>query len=300
MQKMMPEHQYLKLLRDLIDVGDPRMDRTGVGARTIAGASLRFDLSDGSVPALTTKKVLWKSAAIELLWFLSGSTNIRPLVEQGVHIWTDWPLEKYRKHLGKDISRDDFERMVLEDNDFAEEWGSVGPSYGKAWVAWDTPDGVVNQVEETIRQLKENPYSRRNLFHAWNVAYLKDAVLPPCHMVYQWIVTEEDKLNLIHFQRSCDTFLGLGFNLVQQGIFLHMMAQQTGLRTGDFQWFGGDTHIYENHLDAAEKQLSREVLSPFPKIRFNRTPKDIFSYRIEDIELVGYDPQGFIKAPVAV
>lgn len=293
------ENQYLNLLRKLIDRGSPRMDRTGVGTRALFGEGMRFDLSDGSIPLLTTKKVLWRPAAIELLWFLSGSENIRPLVQQGVHIWTDWPLAKYRKATGEDLPRDEFEQRIVEDEGFAREWGGVGPSYGSQWRNYRTRSGgSIDQVAETIRLLKEEPYSRRNLFHAWNVEDLPKMALPPCHLLYQWFV-DNGKLNLMMVQRSVDFYLGCAWNILECSMLLRMIADQTGLEPGEFQWFGGDVHLYENHVEAAEKQLSREPKG-FPKFVLKRKPDSIDGYVVDDFEVVGYDPHGFIKAPVAV
>lgn len=296
---MTQEHQYLDLLRRLIDTGSRRMDRTGVGTRALFGQGLRFDLSDGTIPLMTTKKVLWKPIAAELLWFLTGDTNIRPLVAQGVHIWTDWPLAKYRKETGREVSRDDFERRVLEDEGFAEKWGDLGPVYGAQWRRWRTRSGgVIDQVAETVRLLKEDPYSRRNLFHAWNVEDLPEMALPPCHHTYQWLC-KDGKLNLVLYQRSADCYLGLPFNCASATLMLRMIADQCGLEPGELQWFGGDVHIYENHIEAAEKQLSRQPKG-FPKLAVKRRPDSIDGYRLDDFEIVGYDPHGFIPAPVAV
>lgn len=294
-----PEHQYLGLLRRLIEEGSSRMDRTGVGTRALFGTSMRFDLSDGTVPLLTTKKVLWRAAVVELLWFLSGSDSIRPLLEQDVHIWTDWPLARYRRDTGEDIGRSEFESRVLTDDAFEEKWGRLSYPYGVLWRKWPTKDGgTIDQVAETLRKLREDPYSRRNLFHAWNVEFIDRSTLPPCHMVYQWGVSE-GRLNLVMYQRSVDVLLGLPFNIFSCAVLLRMMAEQAGLEPGEFQWFGGDTHLYENHLEAARTQLSREPKG-FPRLVLKRRPDCIDGYRPSDFEVEGYDPHPFIKAPVAV
>ncbi|HLU91509.1 MAG TPA: thymidylate synthase, partial [Pedomonas sp.] len=183
-----PEQQYLDLLRRLLEEGDQRMDRTGVGTRSLFGEVLRFDLADG-LPLLTTKQVFWKPAVREMLWFLTGDTNIRPLVAQGVKIWTDWPLAKYRRETGEEISQADFERRIVEDEAFAAKWGDLGPVYGKQWRRWQGPDGREHdQIGTLIDTLRTNPSSRRMLFHGWNVAEVGDMALPPCHLLYQYHV----------------------------------------------------------------------------------------------------------------
>lgn len=294
-----PERQYLDLLSRLLDQGSRRIDRTGVGTRALFGTSMRFDLSDGTVPLLTTKKVLWRQAAIEMLWFLSGSTSIRPLVEQGVHIWTDWPLAKYQKETGETISRAEFEARILADSEFSGLWSGIGRSYGAQWRQWPKRDGgTIDQVAETIRLIKEDPYSRRILFHAWNVEDLPDMSIPPCHLLYQWFI-DDGRLNLALYQRSVDFVLGNPFNVFAGGLLLRMMADQCGLKPGEFQWFGGDTHLYENHVEAAREQLRREPKG-FPKLVIKRMPDSIDGYVIDDFEVVGYEPAAFIKAAVAV
>lgn len=294
-----PEFQYLDLLKDVWETGSERIDRTGVGTRAKAGTMMRFDLSDGTVPILTTKKVRWRDALIEMLWFLSGDTNIRSLVSQGVRIWTDWPLDRYRKATGENISKEEFEARILEDEDFAKAHGSIGYCYGAQWRAWHTPEGgTIDQVAETIRLLREDPYSRRNLFHAWNVADLPSMALAPCHMVYQWFVAD-GRLHLVLYQRSADTVLGVPFNLAGASFLLRMLAQQADLEPGTFTWFGGDTHVYLNHAHVVEEQTRREP-RPFPKLALRRRPATIDDYSVDDFELIGYDPHPFIKAPVAV
>ena len=204
-----PERQYLDALARAWAEGDERRDRTGVGTRSLFGVTMRFDLSDGTVPLLTTKRIFWKSAVKELIWFLSGDTNIRPLVEQGVHIWTDWPLDRYRRATGEAIDRDAFEARIVEDAAFAREWGDLGPVYGRQWVAWpDGQGGTINQIERLVDGLRNNPASRRHIFTGWNVAELDRMALPPCHMTYQYHVAD-GRLSGILYQRSCD--LGLGF-----------------------------------------------------------------------------------------
>lgn len=293
-----PEQQYLDLLRQILDSGDERSDRTGVGTRSLFGALMRFDLAQG-FPLLTTKRVFWKTSFREMLWFLTGGTNIRPLVEQGVHIWTDWPLKAYRDASGEDISRDDFERRIIDDAQFAAQWGELGPVYGKQWRRWVGPDGREHdQIAQLISQIKSNPASRRLLFHAWNVAEVDQMALPPCHMVYQFHVAG-DRLSCLLFQRSADVLLGLPFNLAGAGALTHMLAQQCSLKPGHLVWTGGDVHLYLNHVDQAREQLTRTP-RPFPTLTLLRHPASIDDYRIEDFEMQGYDPHAHISAPVAV
>ena len=295
-----PEYQYLDLLTQVLDRGDERLDRTGVGTRSIFGAMVRFDLSDGSVPILTTKRVYWKTAVKEMLWFLTGGTNLRPLLLENVRIWTDWPLATYRRETGENVSQEDFERRIVEDAPFAARWGELGPVYGKQWRRWLGADGREHdQIGTLIRMLRENPASRRMLFHGWNVPELSEMALPPCHMVYQYHVTSDGRLNCLLFQRSVDLLLGAAFNYVGATALQLMLAQQTGLRPGELIWVGGDVHLYLNHLEQAREQLTREP-RPFPQMRLTRTPASIDDYRIDDFEVEGYSPHAAIKASVAV
>jgi thymidylate synthase len=294
------EHQYLDLMAQILAHGDERIDRTGVGTRSIFGASVRFNLSDGSVPILTTKRVFWKPAVREMLWFLTGGTNIQDLLRQNVTIWTDWPLATYRTQTGDTISQQDFEARIVEDDVFAAKWGELGPVYGKQWRRWLGPDGVEHdQIANVIEQLKSNPSSRRMLFHAWNPAEIGSMALPPCHMVYQYHVTSDGRLNCLLYQRSCDLLLGAPFNFIGACALQLMLAQQAGLTPGEFVWVGGDVHLYLNHLEQAQTQMAREP-RPFPKMRLARHAASIDDYRIEDFVLDGYDPHPAIKAPVAV
>jgi thymidylate synthase len=294
------EHQYLDLMDQILEVGDQRIDRTGVGTKSIFGASVRFNLADGSVPILTTKRVFWKPAVREMLWFLTGGTNIQALLRQGVTIWTDWPLANYRTQTGDTISQQDFEARIVADDTFAATWGELGPVYGKQWRRWLGPDGIEHdQIASVIDQLKNNPASRRMLFHAWNPAELSGMALPPCHMVYQYHVTSDGRLNCLLYQRSCDLLLGAPFNFIGACALQLMLAQQAGLTPGEFVWVGGDVHLYLNHLEQAKTQMAREP-RPFPKMRLARQAASIDDYRIEDFVLEGYDPHPAISAPVAV
>lgn len=295
-----PEYQYLDLLEQVLERGDERKDRTGVGTRSIFGSMVRFDLSDGTMPILTTKRVYWKTAIKEMLWFLTGTTNIQDLLRENVKIWSDWPLAKYRAETGDEISQADFEQRVLDDDAFAQRWGDLGPVYGKQWRRWRGADGQdYDQIADLIETLRHNPASRRMLFHGWNVAELDSMALPPCHMVYQYHVTSDGRLNCLLFQRSVDLLLGAAFNYVGAAALQLMLAQQAGLRPGELVWVGGDTHLYLNHIDQARLQIAREP-RPLPKVSLSRKPETIDGYRIEDFQVEGYTPHDAIKADVAV
>lgn len=295
-----PEQQYLDLLAHILEKGDKRVDRTGVGTLSVFGAMCRFDLSDGQVPILTTKRVYWKTAVKEMLWFLTGGTNIQPLLRENVKIWTDWPLAKYRKATGEAIAQDEFEARVLADDAFAAQWGELGPVYGKQWRRWLGADGTEHdQIADVIDALKHNPASRRILFHAWNVPDIPDMALPPCHMVYQFHTTSDGRLNCMMYQRSCDILLGAPFNFTGAVALQAMLAQQAGLRLGEFVWAGGDVHLYLNHVEQAKLQLARDP-RPAPVMRLLRQPDSIDGYTIDDFEVSGYDPHPPIKADVAV
>jgi thymidylate synthase len=302
------EWQYLDLMRRIWEQGDERVDRTGVGTRSLFGAEIRFDLSGGLMPLLTTKRVYWKTATRELLWFLTGETNIRPLCAQGVEIWTDWPLDRFRRTTGETISREDFSKRVVADESFALQWGDLGPVYGKQWVDWPTyepaGDGLyrkgpgINQVAQIVESLKNNPGSRRHILEGWNVAELDAMALPPCHKTYQFHVSG-NRLSGLLYQRSCDLGLGFAFNMWSLALMTRMLAQQTGLEVGDAVWMGGDVHLYLNHASLVEEQLAR-VPSGMARLTIERQPESLFDYRIEDFEVDGYSPQAHIPAPVAV
>ena len=303
-------------MRRIWEDGDERIDRTGVGTRSVFGAMLRFDLSGGHVPLLNTKRVFWKAAAREMLWFLTGETNIRPLLQQGVTIWSDWPLARYRKATGEQVEQADFERRIVADEGFAKKWGGLGPVYGKQWVDWPTyeygPDGKyrkgpgINQVAQVVESLRTNPGGRRHIIEGWNVAELDRMALPPCHKTYQFHVAGQGanreapaRLNCLLYQRSCDVALGLPFNLFGAALLARMIAQQAGYEPGELVWTGGDTHLYLNHDELVAEQLSREPAGE-PKLEILGKPDSIFDYRFEDFAVRGYQPQGAIRAPVAV
>ena len=262
--------QYLDLMRHVRDKGTVKGDRTGTGTLSVFGYQMRFDLRDG-FPLVTTKKLHLRSIIHELLWFLSGDSNIRYLKENGVSIWDDW----------------------------ADENGDLGPVYGVQWRRWPTPDGrTVDQVAEVMRQLRETPDSRRIMLSAWNVAELDKMALPPCHCLFQFYVAE-GRLSCQLYQRSCDIFLGVPFNIASYALLTHMLAQQADLDVGDFVWTGGDCHLYSNHLTQADEQLRRQPL-PLPRLAIHRRPDSIFDYRYEDFEILNYESHPHIKAAVAV
>jgi thymidylate synthase len=303
-----PERQYLALMRRIWTRGSERQDRTGIGTRSIFGATLRFDLSLGYAPLLTTKRVYWKTATREMLWFLTGQTNIRQLVLQGVKIWNEWPHARYVRETGDSIGLDDFVQRIADDPHFALQWGDLGPVYGKQWVDWPTylpaengmfrPGPGINQVAQVIESLRKNPGSRRHIIEGWNVAELDRMALPPCHKTYQFHVAD-NRLNCLLYQRSCDVALGLPFNLWSGALLQRMIAEQTDLEAGEFVWTGGDVHLYLNHAHLIEEQLAREPQGR-PRLEIVRRPSSIFDYDLEDFVVHNYAPHGAIKAPVAV
>ncbi|MEG9268435.1 thymidylate synthase [Qipengyuania sp. Mu-71] len=308
MSESHPEQQYLDLMRRIWTAGDERMDRTGVGTRSVFGAMLRFDLAGGAMPLVTTKRVYWKTATRELLWFLTGNTNIRPLVLQGVKIWNEWPHARYVAKTGEQLPLEKFVQRIADDEAFAARWGDLGPVYGKQWVDWPTfeaqgdgtyrPGPGINQITQVVESLRTNPGSRRHIIEGWNVAELDAMALPPCHKTYQFHVAG-DRLNCLLYQRSCDVALGLPFNLWSAALLTRMIAQQVGLEPGELVWTGGDTHLYLNHEGLIDEQLSREPQGR-PRLEIVRRPPSIFDYTIEDFEVHDYTPLAPIKAPVAV
>ena len=262
--------QYLELMRHVRDNGSVKTDRTGTGTLSVFGHQMRFDLSEG-FPLVTTKKLHLRSIIHELLWFLSGDSNIAYLKENGVSIWNDW----------------------------ADENGELGPVYGVQWRRWPTPDGrTVDQISQIMQQLKDTPDSRRILLSAWNVAEIDNMALPPCHCLFQFYVAD-GKLSCQLYQRSCDIFLGVPFNIASYALLTHMLAQQADLAVGDFVWTGGDCHLYSNHLEQADQQLTREPL-PLPRLAIKRRPDSIFDYQFDDFEILNYESHPHIKATVAV
>ncbi len=303
------EQQYLDLMRRIWTEGSLQHDRTGVGTKALFGATMRFSLADNQVPLLTTKRVFWKTAAREMLWFLTGDTNIRSLLQQDVRIWSDWPLARYRSETGIDITQTDFEERIVADIDFAEKWGNLGPVYGAQWVNWPKynrrDDGLysradtgINQVELLVDALRNNPGSRRHIIEGWNVAELDQMALPPCHKTYQFQVAD-GKLNGLLYQRSCDLGLGFAFNIFSTALLTRMLAQQSGYEPGEIIWQGGDVHLYLNHAELVEAQLAR-IPNGAPRLHLVGRPNSIFDYSIENFEVRDYSPQRHIGAPVAV
>lgn len=262
--------QYEKLLRHVYENGHQKTDRTGVGTRSVFGYQMRFDLSEG-FPLVTTKKLHIRSIVHELLWFLSGSGNIGYLHDNKVSIWDEW----------------------------ADENGDLGPVYGVQWRSWPTPDGRhIDQITNAVDLIKNHPDSRRIIVCSWNVADIDRMALPPCHCLFQFYVAD-GKLSCQLYQRSCDIFLGVPFNIASYALLTHMMAQQCDLEPGEFIWTGGDCHIYNNHFEQTVEQLSREP-RPYPKLVIKRRPASIFDYKFEDFEITDYNPWPHIKAPIAV
>lgn len=286
--------QYLDLCRYILENGHQKADRTGTGTISVFGYQMRFNLSEG-FPLLTTKRVHLKSIIHELLWFISGSTNIRPLVLNDVRIWNDWPYAKYSK--SKDFQGEtieEFAEKIKNDEKFAEVWGDLGPVYGKQWRNFDG----VDQLSNLIQEIKTNPNSRRLIISAWNPKEVADMALPPCHSFMQFYVNE-GKLSCQLYQRSGDVFLGVPFNIASYSLFTMMIAQVCGLEPGDFVHTLGDAHIYLNHLEQVNRQLKRTP-RPLPQMKINPNVKSIFDFKYEDFELVGYDPYKGIKGKVAV
>ncbi len=262
--------QYLDMMRLVRETGARKEDRTGTGTLSVFGHQMRFDLAQG-FPLVTTKKLHIRSIVHELLWFLSGDSNIRYLKENGVSIWDEW----------------------------ADENGNLGPVYGVQWRSWPTPDGrKIDQIAQIVDQLRNNPDSRRIILSAWNVAEIDNMALPPCHCLFQFYVAD-GKLSCQLYQRSCDIFLGVPFNIASYALLTHMLAQQADLNVGEFIWTGGDCHLYLNHLEQADEQLAREPL-PLPTLAIKRRPPSIFDYEYDDFEILNYESHPHIKAAVAV
>jgi thymidylate synthase len=292
--------KYLDYLQDILDHGTEHADRTGTGTIRVFGRQLRFNLTEG-FPLLTTKRVWMRGVTEELLWFLSGATNIQPLVQAGVSIWTDWPLERYREETDDDITQEAFEERIAEDDAFAEQWGDLGPVYGKQWRDFEGPERRVDQIARLIEDLRENPHSRRHVVSAWNPAQIEDMSLPPCHYAFQCFVEGEPgngKLSLMWQQRSVDSFLGLPFNIASYALLTHMLAQQADLTPHELIFHGGDCHIYKNHVQQVEEQLSR---TPYDRPTLHlRERETIDAYTTDDVTIEDYEHHPALTAPIAV
>lgn len=262
--------QYLDLMRDILEHGTRKSDRTGTGTLSVFGRQMHFDLSQG-FPLVTTKKLHLRSIIYELLWFLNGDTNIKYLNDHGVTIWDEW----------------------------ADERGELGPVYGSQWRSWPAPDGRhIDQIAQVLKQIKEKPDSRRHMVTAWNPAEVDKMALPPCHALFQFYVAD-GRLSCQLYQRSADYFLGVPFNIASYALLTHMVAQQCDLQPGTFVWTGGDVHLYLNHLEQAQVQLSRTPY-PLPQLVIKRRPATLFEYQFEDFEILNYQSHPSIKAPIAV
>lgn len=312
--------QYLDFLQHILDNGHDKSDRTGVGTRSVFGYQMRFDLSEG-FPLLTTKKVPFGLIKSELLWFLKGDTNIRYLLENNNHIWDEWAFKRWVEsdaYQGPDMTdfglradadpefkkiyqevKQEFCQRVLEDDDFAKEFGELGNVYGKQWRHWETREGdAIDQIANIIDQLKHNPDSRRIILSAWNPEDVPDMALPPCHTMSQFYV-QDGKLSCQLYQRSGDAFLGIPFNIASYALLTHLLAREAGLEVGDYVHTFGDAHIYNNHFDQVYEQLSRQPLD-LPTLEIGGEGKSIFDLEKDDINVKGYKAHDAIKAPVAV
>ena len=307
------DESYLELLEHIIKNGTEKTDRTGTGTKSIFGYQMRFNLQDG-FPLLTTKKVPIKSIIHELLWFMRGDTNLKYLADNNVHIWDEWPYKAYLTRNNIEVPKTgsdqwnsgikEFIEKIKTDENFAKDYGNLGPIYGYQWRNWPTPNGQhIDQLKNTIEQIKKTPDSRRLIVSAWNVADIDEmakAGLPPCHCLFQFYVAD-GKLSCQLYQRSCDTFLGVPFNIASYALLTMIIAQICNLEVGEFIWTGGDTHLYLNHLEQVNLQLSRKSdIRPMPKIKINPNKKALEDFTVEDFELIDYNPHESIKAPIAV
>lgn len=316
-----PDLSYIELLEHLLKNGNTKTDRTGTGTKSVLGYQMRFDLSEG-FPLLTTKKVPIKAIIHELLWFLRGDSNLKYLADNNVHIWDEWPYKAYliRNNIAVPKTGSDewntgikeFIEKIKTDEAFAKDYGNLGPIYGYQWRAWPTPNGGhIDQIKNVIEQIKNTPDSRRMIVSAWNVADIDEmakAGLPPCHCLFQFYVSGSNpstgtrgKLSCQLYQRSCDTFLGVPFNIASYSLLVMIIAQICDLEVGEFVWTGGDVHLYSNHEEQAKLQISRkDDIRSLPKMKINPFKKNIEDFTIEDFELIDYNPHEAIKAPIAV
>ncbi|GAB3066314.1 thymidylate synthase [Virgibacillus ainsalahensis] len=317
---MKGEQAYLDLCKHILDNGNRKADRTDTGTYSVFGHQMRFDLSDG-FPLLTTKKVPFRLVASELLWFIKGDTNIRYLLENNNNIWNEWAFEKWiasEDYTGPDMTnfgnrsqRDPefneqykeqmniFKEKILKDDDFAKEYGDLGSVYGKQWRNWKTSkDEAIDQLKEVVTSIRINPDSRRHIVSAWNPEDVPTMALPPCHTLFQFYVAD-GKLSCQLYQRSADIFLGVPFNIASYALLTCLIAHECELEPGEFVHTLGDAHIYSNHVEQVNTQLSREIRS-FPKLKINKEKTSIFDFELTDFELIDYDPHPAIKAPIAV
>ena len=316
------DEAYVRIAEDILVNGDVKGDRTGVGTHATFGQTARFDLSNNQFPIITTKRVYWKTAVREMLWFLTGDTNIRKLLQVGVTIWSEWPHKKYCETTGDNLPIKDFEQKIVEDEEFAMRWGDLGPVYGSIWrkwvggkctgchgygywrghvCPWCLGSGLttIDQIAVIQDQLKNNPNSRRIILEGWKVDELDKMLLPPCHKSYQFVVTSDGKLNSFLYARSQDFLLGTPFNWIGQAVLQLMFASVAKLTPADMVWIGVDTHFYFNHIEQAKLQISREPKTP-PQFKIINHRDSIFDFTIDDFEMIGYDPHPPIAAEVAV
>ena len=312
--------QYLDLCKHILDNGTKKEDRTGTGTLSVFGYQMRYNLAEG-FPLMTTKKTAFRLIVSELLWFIQGDTNVRTLIAENNHIWDEWSFGQWvssKEYDGPDMTdfgrraqKDEqfavlykhemakFQVRILEDAEFAEKYGDLGPVYGKQWRSWQTTTGdTIDQLKNVIESIKKNPDSRRHLVTAWNPEFVEDMALPPCHIMFQFYVAD-GKLSCQLYQRSADVFLGVPFNIASYALLTHLIARECGLEVGDFVHTTGDTHLYVNHLDQVNEQLSRTP-KQLPTLRINDDVESIFDLTINDISIEGYDPHPRISAPVAV
>ncbi len=314
-----PDVSYIELLEHLLENGTVKTDRTGTGTKSVLGYQMRFDLSNG-FPLLTTKKVPIKAIIHELLWFMRGDTNLKYLADNNVHIWDEWPYKAYLQKNNLPIPEingeswklgmAEFIEKIKSDESFAKEYGNLGPIYGYQWRAWPSyakaSEGKpthIDQLKNVIEQIKKSPDSRRLIVSAWNVADIDEmakAGLPPCHCLFQFYVAD-GKLSCQLYQRSCDTFLGVPFNIASYALLIMIIAQICDLKVGEFVWTGGDVHLYSNHEEQARLQISRKNdIRKLPTMKINPDKKNLEDFTIDDFELVDYNPHEAIKAPIAV
>jgi len=291
-------NQYLTFLKHILKEGKPKTDRTGTGTISTFGYQMRFDLSEG-FPLLTTKKVHFKSVLHELLWFISGDTNIRPLVLNGVRIWNEWPYENFKNHQSyQGETLNEFIERIKNDEAFAQVHGDLGPVYGRQWRHFEGKDQAVDQLKWVLEEMKTNPDSRRLIVNSWNPPLIDQMALPPCHMMFHFYIND-GALSCQLYQRSADAFLGVPFNIASYSLLTMMIAHVLGLKPGDFVHTVGDAHIYNDHLEQVQTQLKRTPKT-LPKIKINPDVHDLFAFTADDFELVDYDPHPLIKGKVSV